>query len=109
MLRRTNTVSSTPYAADPAILAWQLGNLPAPTHSSSEYSVGVQSRAELDDVLTPSGPVSAGNELFQPVCDNLTPPHCGIEGSLRDFPAVPVCEDTRSPPCLQAPPSLGNA
>jgi endo-1,4-beta-mannosidase len=31
-----------------------------------------------------------GNELFAPLCDDLKPPHCGSQRSLRDFPEVPV-------------------
>jgi len=31
-----------------------------------------------------------GNELFSPMCDDLRPPHCGRQTSLKDFAAVPV-------------------
>jgi len=31
-----------------------------------------------------------GNELFQPQCDDLKPPHCGQERDLRDMPPVPL-------------------
>ena len=31
-----------------------------------------------------------GNELFSPICDDLKPPHCGRQTSLRDFPEVPI-------------------
>ena len=31
-----------------------------------------------------------GNELFKPQCDDLRPPHCGVEKSLRDMPPVPL-------------------
>ena len=31
-----------------------------------------------------------GNELFQPLCNDLRPPHCGDLRSLSEFPSVPL-------------------